>query len=325
MPVLKQLGPAQPKKRPERGALSISAPLGDFRHTLHVGRGGDAFGDTSDTLGDGSPYCTRDTRDDRDAQGAMDVHGNGDIHSAPEAKRTQAGPRGREAETAPAEGTGKATGTESQEPGQNPREREATSWGTQAPRGQLVAEAEGTLKPAAVRPTALPEAEWGLRAWPEDHQRACPSAAGPRLPRPTHFVALRVTEPWLRAEVAKAQKQLDLELLGHHVLCAPPSPTLEDMARALGQRLEDEGLRVLQPPGGLRPHLTLAKVPCGSQARLPEPQVNLRQELGTQPLRRLWLCRVGRAGSADQPLAEAPLESPAKDFGSRSQGRNHRS
>ncbi|XP_005084193.1 cdc42 effector protein 5 [Mesocricetus auratus] len=47
MPVLKQLGPTQPKKRLERGSLSISAPLGDFRHTLHVGRGGDAFGDTS--------------------------------------------------------------------------------------------------------------------------------------------------------------------------------------------------------------------------------------------------------------------------------------
>ena len=47
MPVMKQLGPAQPKKRLDRGALSISAPLGDFRHTLHVGRGGDAFGDTS--------------------------------------------------------------------------------------------------------------------------------------------------------------------------------------------------------------------------------------------------------------------------------------
>ncbi|XP_021482104.1 cdc42 effector protein 5 [Meriones unguiculatus] len=47
MPVLKQLGHAQPKKRLDRGALSISAPLGDFRHTLHVGRGGDAFGDTS--------------------------------------------------------------------------------------------------------------------------------------------------------------------------------------------------------------------------------------------------------------------------------------
>ncbi|KAM6154479.1 cdc42 effector protein 5 [Erethizon dorsatum] len=48
MPMLKQPGPAQPKKRsPRSGALSISAPLGDFRHTLHVGRGGDAFGDTS--------------------------------------------------------------------------------------------------------------------------------------------------------------------------------------------------------------------------------------------------------------------------------------
>uniref|UniRef100_G3UNF1 CDC42 effector protein 5 n=1 Tax=Loxodonta africana TaxID=9785 RepID=G3UNF1_LOXAF len=46
-------GSAQPKKRPERGALSISAPLGDFRHTLHVGRGGDAFGDTSFLSGHG--------------------------------------------------------------------------------------------------------------------------------------------------------------------------------------------------------------------------------------------------------------------------------
>ncbi|XP_053771049.1 cdc42 effector protein 5 [Desmodus rotundus] len=57
MPVLKQLGPAQPKKRSERGTLSISAPLGDFRHTLHVGRGGDAFGDTSflSRHGGGSP------------------------------------------------------------------------------------------------------------------------------------------------------------------------------------------------------------------------------------------------------------------------------
>lgn len=54
MPVLKQLGPVQPRKRPERGALSISAPLGDFRHTLHVGRGGDAFGDTSFLSGHGA-------------------------------------------------------------------------------------------------------------------------------------------------------------------------------------------------------------------------------------------------------------------------------
>ncbi|XP_048186179.1 cdc42 effector protein 5 [Perognathus longimembris pacificus] len=57
MPVLKQLGPAQPKKRGERGALSISAPLGDFRHTLHVGRGGDAFGDTSFLSRHGGAPC----------------------------------------------------------------------------------------------------------------------------------------------------------------------------------------------------------------------------------------------------------------------------
>lgn len=35
----------------------ISAPLGDFRHTMHIGRGGDAFGDTSflSTQGPASP------------------------------------------------------------------------------------------------------------------------------------------------------------------------------------------------------------------------------------------------------------------------------
>ncbi|XP_036394159.1 cdc42 effector protein 5 [Megalops cyprinoides] len=35
----------------------ISAPLGDFRHTMHIGRGGDAFGDTSflSTHGPSSP------------------------------------------------------------------------------------------------------------------------------------------------------------------------------------------------------------------------------------------------------------------------------
>ncbi|XP_075400878.1 cdc42 effector protein 5-like [Tenrec ecaudatus] len=53
MPVLKQLGAPQPKKWPERGVLSISAPLSDFRHTLHVGRGGDAFRDTSFLSGHG--------------------------------------------------------------------------------------------------------------------------------------------------------------------------------------------------------------------------------------------------------------------------------
>ncbi|XP_028333040.1 cdc42 effector protein 4 [Gouania willdenowi] len=50
MPILKQLVSHNQSKRRSRADLTpemISAPLGDFRHTMHVGRGGDAFGDTS--------------------------------------------------------------------------------------------------------------------------------------------------------------------------------------------------------------------------------------------------------------------------------------
>lgn len=51
MPILKQLvSSTNQSKRRSRADLTaemISAPLGDFRHTMHVGRGGDAFGDTS--------------------------------------------------------------------------------------------------------------------------------------------------------------------------------------------------------------------------------------------------------------------------------------
>uniref|UniRef100_A0A8D0GC08 CDC42 effector protein 5 n=1 Tax=Sphenodon punctatus TaxID=8508 RepID=A0A8D0GC08_SPHPU len=47
MPILKQSPVSDSKKRPRLDRAMISAPLGDFRHTMHVGRGGDAFGDTS--------------------------------------------------------------------------------------------------------------------------------------------------------------------------------------------------------------------------------------------------------------------------------------
>ncbi|NXX75414.1 BORG4 protein, partial [Urocolius indicus] len=51
MPILKQLvSNSTHSKRRSRADLTaemISAPLGDFRHTMHVGRAGDAFGDTS--------------------------------------------------------------------------------------------------------------------------------------------------------------------------------------------------------------------------------------------------------------------------------------
>ncbi|XP_038195578.1 leukocyte receptor cluster member 9 [Arvicola amphibius] len=100
----------------------------------------------------------------------------------------------------------------------------------------------------------------------------------------------------------------DLVLLGHHVLCAIPSPTLAGMAQTLNQRLEAEGLRVVQPPGGLQPHLTLAKVPQGSQVCIPELEFSLNQELGRQPLGKLWLCRMGRAGHSYLPLVEISLK-----------------
>lgn len=51
MPILKQLVSSsvhsKRRSRVDLTAEMISAPLGDFRHTMHVGRGGDAFGDTS--------------------------------------------------------------------------------------------------------------------------------------------------------------------------------------------------------------------------------------------------------------------------------------
>ncbi|XP_030064394.1 cdc42 effector protein 4 [Microcaecilia unicolor] len=51
MPILKQLvtnsASAKRRSRADLTAAMISAPLGDFRHTMHIGRSGDAFGDTS--------------------------------------------------------------------------------------------------------------------------------------------------------------------------------------------------------------------------------------------------------------------------------------
>ncbi|CDQ84436.1 unnamed protein product [Oncorhynchus mykiss] len=50
IPGLKGLVAGSQGKRHFKGDLTldmISPPLGDFRHTMHVGRGGDVFGDTS--------------------------------------------------------------------------------------------------------------------------------------------------------------------------------------------------------------------------------------------------------------------------------------
>lgn len=56
----------------------ISAPLGDFRHTMHIGRGGDAFGDTSflSTLGpsQASPPTVTPTDDHQEAVNHGELH-----------------------------------------------------------------------------------------------------------------------------------------------------------------------------------------------------------------------------------------------------------
>lgn len=136
------------------------------------------------------------------------------------------------------------------------------------------------------------------------------------------MVLLRLTGPGEEAAAARALRRAilkpglqapsqlqfrDLVLLGHHVLCATPSPTLTGMAQTLNQRLEAEGLRVVLLPE-LQPHLTLAKVPHGTQVCLPKPEYTLNQELGRQPLSKLWLCRMGRAGHSYLPLVEISLK-----------------
>ncbi|XP_066538885.1 cdc42 effector protein 5 [Hoplias malabaricus] len=46
----------------------ISAPLGDFRHTMHIGRGGDAFGDTSflSNCGPANPEMVKENTEPRE-------------------------------------------------------------------------------------------------------------------------------------------------------------------------------------------------------------------------------------------------------------------
>ncbi|KAM4530422.1 cdc42 effector protein 4a isoform 1-T2 [Odontesthes bonariensis] len=72
MPILKQLvsSSSQSKRRSHMDLTTemISAPLGDFRHTMHVGRSGDAFGDTSflsTRSGEPSPETTSFPRSPR--------------------------------------------------------------------------------------------------------------------------------------------------------------------------------------------------------------------------------------------------------------------
>ncbi|XP_067882011.1 cdc42 effector protein 5-like [Heterodontus francisci] len=94
MPILKQLVPNGPHaKRRSRLDLTremISAPLGDFRHTMHVGRGGDAFGDTSFLSKHGPSKA--DEGDGRGVEGSQEQEGR--LRALPEeqVEAEEAGP-----------------------------------------------------------------------------------------------------------------------------------------------------------------------------------------------------------------------------------------
>ncbi|XP_037128936.1 cdc42 effector protein 5 [Syngnathus acus] len=62
----------------------ISAPLGDFRHTMHIGRGGDAFGDTSflSTLGPSPPSSDPGSPGSSSVDCPASVHHN-DVYQEP--------------------------------------------------------------------------------------------------------------------------------------------------------------------------------------------------------------------------------------------------
>ncbi|KAM7420942.1 hypothetical protein PAMA_015241 [Pampus argenteus] len=74
-------------RAPRLDPTMISAPLGDFRHTMHIGRGGDAFGDTSflSTLGPSSPSSDVESPGIEPAADAQVPVNHSDLHTnAPE-------------------------------------------------------------------------------------------------------------------------------------------------------------------------------------------------------------------------------------------------
>uniref|UniRef100_A0A2K5L799 Leukocyte receptor cluster member 9 n=1 Tax=Cercocebus atys TaxID=9531 RepID=A0A2K5L799_CERAT len=261
---------------------------------------------------------------------ALDSEG---AHGAEDAEWTPA-VAGQEAQAAPELGSTGPLRTGHQEPGvEEAGELEVAQ---EHALGRLAGVTEEALKPTAAAritwlrskeaqalaapggPAEETEAEWGPGAWPEDK-------------------GARLSVPGLQAEVTKAQEYL-VHVAPHcaDFLCpprtytcrwpydplgpggagppgsscalCPPSPTLEGMAQMLSQRLEAEGLKVLQSPGQLHRHLTVAKVPHGSQVHLPKLEFTLSQEAGCQTLQTLWLCRMARTRGPFQPLAEIPLE-----------------
>ncbi|CAN9513662.1 unnamed protein product [Ophioblennius macclurei] len=70
-------------RAPRLDPTMISAPLGDFRHTMHIGRGGDAFGDTSflSTLGPGSASTDLGSTEKDQVDGPEGAYNHNSLHT----------------------------------------------------------------------------------------------------------------------------------------------------------------------------------------------------------------------------------------------------
>uniref|UniRef100_A0A8C3X6Z6 Leukocyte receptor cluster member 9 n=1 Tax=Catagonus wagneri TaxID=51154 RepID=A0A8C3X6Z6_9CETA len=314
---------------------------GDARETGRADGGEDAHeaGGERDGVGaHGTGYASGvragDLNDGENARGILDALGDGDTDPAGDGLDGVAVTRlGTGAAVAPDGG-----GPEAGASGEGLRQVEL-EWGLGVwPAGGGSARALGPRQPHPTHFVALmvskPELQAGVAKAQKELIRAaidCAAFAVPAQALHLTLSLLRLAGPGeeaaavdaLRCALADPGLHVPRKLrfqhlvrLGPHVLCAPPSPSLERTAQGLSQRLENEGLRVVQPGGGLHPHLTLVKVPQGSQVCLPGAGFSPRRELGSQPLRHLWLCRVGRAGGTYQAVAKIPLGSqPSEEKG----------
>ncbi|XP_044539983.1 leukocyte receptor cluster member 9 [Gracilinanus agilis] len=250
---------------------------------------------------------------------------------AGEAGAAEAGPPGEDAEPAP----GAPGEDEAAEPGPQ-GEPPSSSGGVESqgrpPDGSSGVEAEDYEEGCpGLRPThfvALPIDDPGLRLAVARAQArlvaAEPSVASCLVdPDALHLtlVLLRLAGPGEEATAAGALRRLvrapgfhppeelhfrGLASLDSRVIYSVPSPDLRELARAVAQQLEAQGLRVLERPGqALGPHLTLAKVPRGSPGRLSLAGAHEGAELGRQAVEGLALCSVGGRSAA---LAQVPLE-----------------
>lgn len=197
----------------------------------------------------GNAHSSRDPPRDGDTQD--DAHWTGERHvvDMPGAREAQDCVAAPYAGAAPAEGCREPAGT-------GPIERSLELAGASMDAQKLVgarSQASPWMEPKRAqkqtakdrtgeeqRPTGdLPQTEercqveWSPGTWPKDSREATVARAlAPREPRPTHFVALMVTDPGLQAGVAEAQEELVRRMPSCAAFMVPPPGPAPDAGPA---------------------------------------------------------------------------------------------